>query len=332
MRLDLSLLSVAVLMSGGLPRNLSIDFSALPDGALPSALSGGTWSISSGKAVNTPSSGSNLYDSGKGTFDSTTEGWAAFASNTIASVAGELEVTYVDNSLGATNILSEAGDLAADIVPGFHELAYDAYESGGTFLFLFNTTSANFFHTIAVTSKTAKRLGMFLPTATQGQRIQSMAAGRIAYLDNEVLTKITPSELFAYPSNSYYQFAGDVTVRAALTVTTPSIGGVFCKLDSISNPQNYIIAFVAQDTNVPIQMYKVVSGVVTTLVTGGSYVAGAVLEIRCSGTNVECWYNSAQIGTTKTVSDAGITGNTLHGVLGTRNGAQVGSLAIVRDT
>jgi len=49
-----------VLMGGGFRVPYTIDFTALPDGALPSGLTGATWAISSGAAINTPTLGDEI--------------------------------------------------------------------------------------------------------------------------------------------------------------------------------------------------------------------------------------------------------------------------------
>uniref|UniRef100_A0A6M3J7E7 Lectin/glucanase superfamily protein n=1 Tax=viral metagenome TaxID=1070528 RepID=A0A6M3J7E7_9ZZZZ len=60
--------------------------------------------------------GNNLFDAGKGTFDSGTESWVAEGANTIENDAGLLKTTCVDNSNGSYLLLTAAGDFSEDAV------------------------------------------------------------------------------------------------------------------------------------------------------------------------------------------------------------------------
>ena len=59
-----------------------------------------------------------LMDPGKGTFDSGTEEWVAYGSNTIANDSGALKITHVDSANGAKVNLNAASDLNANLVIG----------------------------------------------------------------------------------------------------------------------------------------------------------------------------------------------------------------------
>ena len=61
----------------------------------------GTGTISSNALTITPTVGADLFDVGKGTFDSGVNDWVAFGTNLVENDAGELKITYVDNGAGA---------------------------------------------------------------------------------------------------------------------------------------------------------------------------------------------------------------------------------------
>ena len=48
-----------------------------------------------------------------------------------------------------------------------------------------------------------------------------------------------------------------------------------------------------------------------------TYAAGRVLRLVCSGNSVSVYYDGAQVGSTVTVSDAGIVSNVNHGKFST---------------
>lgn len=162
-----------------------------------------------------------------------------------------------------------------------------------------------------------------------------MAAGREVWLDNLILRRIDPADLFAVPVAEGRRFSGDVVVRAALTVNTGGVGGVVCKLDSTTNPQNYVAAYISRDSNHGFALYKWVNGTPTLLIgtvnniIGGTYRAGALLEIRASGTSFELWYDGFICGTSQTIADAAITAGTIHGMLSTSDAATIDAFGLM---
>jgi hypothetical protein len=325
--------------SGDPPLPFSDNFNRA-NGALGANWNAPTYTIVSNAATNAPTPGADLFDPGTGTFDSGVNSWVAAGSNTVENVDGKLKITYVNNDGGAAIVLWDATVLTSNFVPsGLYVLDYEAYREGGSFLFYMGNGAANFYHTVNNTLTLVGRRLIFLARATSHTLSTiSMAAGEIAWLDNLVLRRLTPAEVFGFPASAARQFSGDVIVRALMTVATGDLGGVFCKLDSSSNPQNYIMAFITRDSNAAFQMYKVVGGVTTSLVlasanaNAGTYRDGAMLEIRTSGTSVEMWYDGAICGTTQTVSDAAIVSGTMHGQYISGSAAQSGAFGLIQGT
>jgi hypothetical protein len=97
------------------------------------------------------------------------------------------------------------------------------------------------------------------------------------------------------------------------TARTP-VGIVAC-LDSTSNPQNFLIAYI-NGTGNRLWLEKCVGGVYTTLISAAtiSYGSNRDLSIEKDGETVRVYYYGAKIGTDQTVSDAGIINNTRHGI------------------
>lgn len=145
-------------------------------------------------------------------------------------------------------------------------------------------------------------------------RFFSTAVGGAAewYLDD---ASAVPLALASLLSTRAYASA-DCDLSAAVTRTAGTQAGLCARLDSASTPANFIIAYLDGAGNV--KMDKCVAGTYTNIITGAvDYAAGRVLRLVCSGNNVSAYYNGVQVGSTVTVSDAGIVSNVRHGLFST---------------
>lgn len=77
--------------------------------------------------------GSEMYDSAASTFESGTANWLTWPNTTIANIGNALEITYVDNNLGAMTYFRNAANLNTDLVIGKrYRITFDAKTTGGT--------------------------------------------------------------------------------------------------------------------------------------------------------------------------------------------------------
>ena len=86
-------------------------------------------------------------------------------------------------------------------------------------------------------------------------------------------------------------------------------------LDDAATPANFLVAY-HDGTNAT--LLKCVAGTYTSVITAvAAYAANKTMRVVKDGTSVSLFYNGAKVGTTQTVSDAGIISNTLHGLFST---------------
>lgn len=110
--------------------------------------------------------------------------------------------------------------------------------------------------------------------------------------------------------------SADCDLSAAVTRTSGTQAGLCARLDSASSPANFIIAYLDGAGNVKVD--KCVGGTYTNVISGAiTYGSTKRLRLVCSGNSVSAYYDGVQVGSTVTVSDAGIVSNTRHGKFST---------------
>ena len=133
-------------------------------------------------------------------------------------------------------------------------------------------------------------------------------------------------EVYAFDSASLFSLidSGAADANVSANITRAASGyyqvGLIARCDSASNPQNFIMALMTNASGThQVAIVKCVAGTYSTVQAGTniSYSANAKLRLICSGNNVSVYYAGAQVGSTITVSDAGIVSNTLHGKFST---------------
>lgn len=145
-----------------------------------------------------------------------------------------------------------------------------------------------------------------------GMRFRCSGGAGEFFVDDASVVPLTLASLL---STRAYGSA-DCDLSAAITRTAGTQAGLCARLDSATSPANFIIAYLDGAGNVKAD--KCVAGTYTNVITGAvTYAAGRVLRLVCSGNNVSCYYNGTQVGSTVTVSDAGIASNTRHGKFST---------------
>lgn len=140
----------------------------------------------------------------------------------------------------------------------------------------------------------------------------SAIASSSLYYDDFSIVPLTLSSLF---STRPYASA-NCDLSAAVTRTAGTQAGFVARLDSASSPANFLIAYLDGASNVKVD--KCVAGTYTNVISGAvTYGSTKILRLVCSGNSVSAYYDGTQVGSTVTVSDAGIASNTRHGLFST---------------
>lgn len=298
---------------------------------------GSTWTVSGNKAVNTPTLGADLFDAGKGTFDSGTGSWTVYGSNTIANDSGELRITYVDNASGAYLMFRDSSDLSADLVRGqCYKVTLNARVSAGASVLVRvnpNDGIAPLAQTVTSTTKVPLAF-TFIAGSTTGCYIQTygMDAGEIIWLDDIVIKPIA----VAAPFNAPLFATPNVKIRCVPVYAAGYQVGLAGCLDDKDNPLNFLRAFFDGLGN--LRLDKILAGVPSNLINvATSYSAGTVLELDCwladaNTMYLRVYYGTTAIGTVQTLTRAGGDGAIIdglrHGMFATDPSVSIDSVEI----
>jgi hypothetical protein len=315
-------------------------FAALSNGALPAGITGSTWAIASGQAANSPTLGSELLTDGGLEATYTAGLCATLTKSGSPTVAQSADV----HAGGSTKAQEYTGTINNDAVnftavgsltgkwiqySGWGKRTAGTSDKTGIARFG-NVFPAGFsqirnIKDAAYTQKISVGLA-YAASQTLYAAINGSTPFDTVVVDDFSMKQITAAEMYA--TRSYHQ--ADMALKLYLGGLSGNNGtvGIVGRLDSTSNPQNYLLVGVTigGSLSVPtaevayISLAKVVGGTVTVLIAstslGALVVNNDTLELVCSGNDVSIYYNGTQKGTTQTVSDAGITGNKNCGFFG----------------
>lgn len=259
---------------------------------------GATWTVASGKMVNTPNEGANVVVNGDFAIDS---GWTK----------SEVTITIADGSLTFTN--STQYQNARTIVPplilgSWYAYSVDvtglaaeicAFQEGG------NTS-------IRLITEDGTYTGVTRITETGGSQgditIKTLTANASFVVDNVIFHPLTLSELINTPDLGVANIVAEIEIAVDPAGTQ---AGLAIGWDSQSSPANGILVY-HDGTNVKID--KNVAGTWTAVQsTATTFSANAKLVCVRDGSAVTAYYNNALIGSAQTISDAAILAGTRHG-------------------
>jgi hypothetical protein len=320
------------LVGGLLP--YTIDFSTLPNGALPPPWTGTTWTINGGTAVNTPTLGAELVVNGNfanWTADNP-DNWTV-----IGEVGADPEVSQVGTGeghggvgVGMCNLYSSATgnqpQIQQNILPANSwvrgSIVVDTVVAGS--INIVNAAGGLFNPQLGVTASrtwvTPNSTASFLRISTGGAPPTDIT------IDDASLRQFTLSTLFAYMDAG----RNDVIVRGAWTIGANYQAGVVALSDGTLNNSLAAVYNRAQGTAV---LFQHVGGTITRLINSATaYAAGANVEIRVSGSGAvaKLYYNGAQVGANQS-PNAAIQGNTQAGMFSTNITSTLSTFSVVEN-
>lgn len=246
------------------------------------------------------------------------------------ALVDEVELVYAGSHAARTANGVNAGDYAQVIAQittigstWYLLSVYAAGDGGGSGgrIYLYDNTNGVFLVNarqtgISNTIYTAIPLTIRVPanTASLWMMLRSPGVGVSNYClwDNATAKPIITASLFS--TRAYASADCDLSVGVARTAGTQA--GLVARLDSATSPANFIIAYLDGAGNVKVD--KCVAGTYTNIISGAvTYGSTKILRLVCSGNSVSAYYDGTQVGSTVTVSDAGIVSNVLHGKFST---------------
>ncbi len=259
---------------------------------------GSTWSVSGGKAINTPNLGANVVTNSGFDVDanwSKGAGWSIASGKATHAPGSATSITTTTLSSNkfyrfSLNVVARASSINLNIG--------DSSDRNITPLLSTGTFSA-------VSRSYGSLLRAFAQSAYDGD------------IDDFTGQEIILAEMISVANAS----VADVYVGA--DIVQPSdmrFAGIALSWDSSTNPQNGVLVALWKNygfTIANIVVMKMVNGAISEVSsTAYTYISGAQLVVCKSGTKYRVYYNSAFI-VEFTVSDAGIINNTLHGMFST---------------
>jgi len=312
---------------------LTIDFTVLGDGGLPSSLLGPTWAIASGVAVNTPTLGPTelLTDPGleatytAGKCDTLTKGGSPTLAESAdvhgGSKAQEFTATIVNDRLNFPVVAGVAGQWYKGSLWGKRS----AGTSPNTCFRIFQTGAlpVNTEQDEMIGAAYTQQATNIISTTTNAIFVYpayevGSAGGNTLLLDDGSLQAITYSSLFALlPATR-----ADVVLKIQpAAFADGTLLGIVLRGDARTAPTNAIIALwrsLARFRATNGEWYLLTKiGSTYALVAGPTnpaLAANAWFEVRASGTTITVYYNDVLL-TTQTITNAALDGNRFHGIL-----------------
>jgi len=266
-----------------------------------------SWTISSNSVISNPTLGSELVKNG--TFDSDTEwtkgnGWSI--SGGVANYAAGSGNTYLTQTSPNTTrnklIYSSIDKSVNNLVTRVGNI--DCPLTGGS-PYTWFTSSNN--------DSVSVMCGPWGATT----------------IDNFSAKAFSFSDIFAGIDTG----VSDVTVSASISTTNRGLAtGLVLNLDSISNPQNFVVVFPCQNNSGTNRIFivKFVNGVYGGAVNYSSNAQGAnkVLAVTKTGTDYTVVYDNGTVVSSYSVTDASIKDNTIHGMFSVNTTNLINSISI----
>ena len=280
----------------------------------------GTWSIIGSSLVNTPTLGSELVTNGDMESGSPPSSWTATGTSTLTSVSDESTGGSGTKSLNALrgttdNSAFQNVTVAVGTWYQFNGWLRNVDATNAQYQMNLTGSPSGTFATVTGTSW-VNQISVFKITATGGNIRCLVSTSGNGRFDRVSLKPLTLNTLMAVRQG----VADPASISATITQTFPCVAGVIVNLDSLSNPQNFVLG--VHNGGSTAHLIKCVGGTYTNVLSNSvAFSAGATIEVRKTASSTyQLWYGGSQRGADQTISDAGVISNTLHGVFSTQAG------------
>lgn len=313
------------LMGGSKKYLKEFDFTTYSDGAISDEMSGATWTIASGKLLNTPSLGAtDLMAPRNGNAESgdPPTNWYGETGVVISSVADERTGGAGSKSCnvartatkGFVSLASSSGNL------GWHNISVWLKNIDGTGMCLADEI------THPSTDWNQQSYTSFMPTAGSVYAKAGVVGsdGQQGRVDDIVVKKITETALF----RSLDTKQSNISITSPyFPVTGQNYSGIVLCLDNATTPTEYVVIYMHRLYNFSnyVTVYQFTGGntytelLANTLVTSASNKSLSITKV---GDQLAVYYGTSpyttQVGATLTVN-AALTNNTIHGLFSTHN-------------
>jgi len=297
------------------------------------------WSVYSNQAKCTPTTGDDLFDTGRGDFtysaDIADYNYTTQNSNVIEIIDNALHIEYVNGLTALYGYLWETdyeagkGELSNNLTPGkFYELEIRMKISvGGSVLGrLYGLGSDSVSWTISNNDyqSTGQKYPFIAGESTGNQNLLQIllfSATEIIDIDYMKIREIPTTDLFAVA----YFSSLTPTVKANITSGFFGPCGVVSCLDDVNNPMNFVVGYFDRRNN-HCYMIKWVDGDASILINVSvSYSTGAEIKLQKSGSFFKLFFKNAQVGDDQEIPNMN---GMYHGLFSTSSYNQMDNLSI----
>jgi hypothetical protein len=289
-----------------------------PNGTMPYPWNGGTYTISGGQIINTPT-GTDVCVNGDMELNSDWNSW-------VGGVNGQslVQAHSPTHSWSVAGADASYDGIQQTIVGGtigrFYSIDGWLWTVAGGLnsnLMVYPATPGNYLFSQAVSTAAwnyREMTWMCTDAVTYGGSSKTWGATATTFYTDDVRIRLLPwSSLMATVTTG----SPNVAMRGAWTIDAYHQSGVVVNVNDATSPTYFVLGYYDRTTGKAV-MVSCLGGVLTPLIDITTvYSANGNVEIRKNGTTYKLFYNGAQIGADQTIANAGLNNNLIHGLFST---------------
>ncbi len=282
---------------------------------------GSTWAIASNEAVNTPTEGADGVTNGDMELDAS---WGDLNSPDTNERSAEQQHggSYSRKIVADTDRGALGNSTAKSAGTWYLEEAWIYVTAGSANIRSHVGGNHSIVSGAAASWTQGLRARLATSDAAYNPSLSSSAPASTFYADDVSAKALTLNTLFTDVDDGA---TSDIVAQVELDAVTDGFqAGIVLNLDDKDSPANFVIAYIDLEGGDTADLVKYVAGVPTSVISASiTYAAGATLVVVKDGTSYALFYNNSKVGSTSTISDAGIISNTAHGLFSTSSSNQL---------